>query len=217
MKKRILTIVLSLILALPLLCFNFACDGNNDAQEMASVVGDNYEKYLNKTFNNTIDAADVQGYNGWYYYCGTPRDNDLEKMIFQASSGRWCSSHNQLYYDTYIWGAWLPDGQTGKGIGMSFMAPATGTIRCTVTMHVLCDTTYLSSNGVRLEVTDKNGSSYGKKTIKDKSEIGVDVSFSILDIKLSKGAEVFFMLYSRSGNENCFTNVDITVQYTGAI
>lgn len=215
MKKRILTIVLSLILAIPLLCFNFACD-NTSGQAMAGVTGDNYEKYLNKTFNNIVDAADVQGYNGWYYYCGIPKDGSLEKMVFQASSGRWCSTYNQLYYDTYIMGSWLPDGQTAKGIGMSFLAPATGTIMCTIKMHVLCDTNYLSSNGVRMEITSVTGQSHATKTIKDTSEIGKDVSFSVTNIKLTKGTEIFFMLYARDGNENCYTDVDITIQYTGA-
>ena len=218
MKKRILTFILCLVLALPLLCFNFACDntsGNTSTQEMAAASADNYKIYLNKTFNNITDAADVQGYNGWYYYCGTPSKGNLEKMIFQASSGRWCSAWNQLYEFTYIWGSWLPDGQTSEGIGMSFMAPATGTLTFTLKIHVLCDTNYLSSQGVRMEITNKTGTSYSTKAI-GSADVGKDIEYSLTNIKLTKGTEIFFMLYARNGNKNCHTKVDITAKYTGA-
>ncbi len=216
--KRLLTVLLCLIMALPLLCFNFGCGqnaSNVNTQEMADASEDNYRMYLNKTFNSTLDAADVQGYNGWYYYCGTPSQGNLEKMCFQASSGRWCSSWQQLYESTYIWGTWLPDGQTGQGIGMSFMAPATGTMTVTVKLKVLCDTTYLSSNGVNMQTTTKQGTRYDS-LCKAVTTYGTYVTMQQQNIKLLKGDEIMFMLYARSGNINCHTKVDISVNYTGA-
>lgn len=186
----------------------------------ASTSGDNYQKYLNKPFNNITDRANVQGYNGWHYVCGKP--GALIEMCYNHNSGRWCSVYQQLYYYTYIWGDWYPDGQTSQGIGMTFEAPATGTMTVTIKLKLKCDrSTGINSNGITFKTTSTDGrttytnlqqalnsSTYDK--------YNTEILLQDTNVKLVKGEEIVFLLYANNGNDTTYTSVEINVQYTGA-
>lgn len=174
---------------------------------------DDYKLYLNETFNSTKDMSDCQGYRNWYYYCGDPEDGSLSYMVFNDYYGRWCSKYQQIYYFTYMWGtAWLPEDQQGYGIGMSFKAPATGTVDVSVTLKLLALPEFSNGDGVIFMISDINGDPYEGTSIEpadgDK-EITLECS---VDVKM--GEEILFMLFPNSNNTHDFTNVDITVQYT---
>ncbi|MBQ9104405.1 MAG: hypothetical protein IJY57_04930 [Clostridia bacterium] len=186
----------------------------------AAASGDNYQKYLNKPFNSTADRANVQGYNGWHYVCGKP--GAIIEMAYNHNSGRWCSLYQQLYYYTYIWGDWYPDGQTGQGIGMTFEAPATGKMTITIKLKLKCDRTAgLNSNGVTLKTTSTDGRTtytnlqYALNS-SNTNKFNTEITLQDTNVKLVKGEEIVFLLYANNGNDTTYTSVDINVQYTGA-
>lgn len=226
-------VIIALVLVLLVSCFSFAGFGKISAGDVASANDqtinlaasdsgvDNWNLYKNVTFNNTKDAANVQGYNNWYYICGKPGAGNYSYMGFNKGSGKWCSAYNQLYYFTYIWGDWLPDGQTSQGVGMAFNAPATGTIKIVVKLKLKCDTEAgLSSNGVRFQASNSTGKdSYIGAVIDSSSSSYFNkvLTYTKEDVSVAKGEDVLFLLYAAgSGNDCCYTSVDITVQYTGA-
>lgn len=221
--SRFFVLVLCLILSLSCFAFvgcnNESSTSNDSASLNAAATGDNWQKYLNKDINSTADKANIQGYNGWYYVCGKP--GSLERMVFNNDSGRWCSRYQQLYYYTYIWDVWFPDGQTGQGIGMTFKAPASGKMTITVKLKLLCDTTNLTSNGVTFRTTSvTGGTEYSNLcysfTQSNKAQYNQLITIQDTNVKLGKDEEIVFLLYAVSGNNTTYTSVDINVKYTGA-
>ena len=173
---------------------------------------DDYTLYLEDTFNNNADLSDCQGYRNWYYYCGDPEDDSLSLMVFNDYYGRWCSKYQQIYYFTYLWSrAWLPEDQQGYGIGMSFKAPATGTVHITATVRLLAEERFNSGDGVVFTISDKRGDPYDGVAIAP--ENGAKDFVLEKDIEIAMGSEILFMVFPNTSNQNDFTDVDITIKY----
>lgn len=176
---------------------------------------DDYKLYLSDTFNSVNDLSDKQGYRNWFYYCGDPDDNSLALMAFNDYYGRWCSSYQQLFYYTYMWGkTWLPEDQQGMGIGMSFKAPATGTISYKVVLRLLAHESINTGDGVVFTVSGIKTEPYKSLSITPAMGGADQTVQGTLEVAI--GENVMFMLFPNTNNANDFTDVDITVTYTGA-
>ncbi len=182
-----------------------------DPEPFEEVV-DDYRLYLDETFNSVQDLSDCQGYRNWYYYCGDPEDGSLDYMVFNDFYGRWCSQYQTIYEFTYMWSSvWLPEALQGYGIGMSFKAPATGTLDVSVNLKLLQLPEFSIGDGVIFTISDINGDPYDGVSIST-AEGDKDIPLHCtVDVKM--GEEVLFMLFPNSGNKHDSTDVNITVKY----
>lgn len=176
---------------------------------------DDYTKYLDEEWSSVRDLSDRQGYRNWYYYCGdADQPGTLALMSFNDYYGRWSSKYQQLYFDTYMWSSvWLPDGQTGMGIGMGFLVPATGKLSVKANVTLLSNRDNNAADGVVFCITDKTGLPLGNNNLTITPDMGAQTHTINMTLDMEKGDEVLFMLFPNTNNNNDFTDVEIIINY----
>ncbi len=213
MRKAIIKIAL-VILTVCLLVGSFGCrDKVSYNPTLPTNKVDDYKVYLNEVFSSTQDLSDAQGYRNWYYYCGDAEIDMLDYMVFSEYYGRWCSKYHHLYTETYMWGDyWLPDARQSFGVGMSFKAPAPGTLDIVVTLNLIAPPELSSGDGVVFTISDIKGNAYEILSL-EKEDGGKDVVIET-SVQAKIDEEVLFMLFANTNNTNDFTKVDITITYS---